>query len=544
MNSIASAPEWLVRACQRSASPKSKRKRPKEAAGAFMDNGRRNADLMSMAGSLRAKGLNPRVIRVALGAANDNAAEPLSEEEVDGIAASVMRYEPYNVLTLTQQGFGRLLAEEVVGKALYCTAWGWMSYTAGCWRRDLKELVILDQAKGLALKVMEEAEKQAQGDAENASSLRKKARTFQNRAFLKGAIDLAAAEPQLRVEADQFDANTSLFNLLNGTLDLTTLKLQPHSPADFLTKVAQVRYEETAVSPLFDGFLARVLSDEVGRFLLRAIGYAMLGSGSEQKLLTLIGTGRNGKSTFVNAILPVFGGYAVNVEPKTFSAAGNNATRNDLARLVGARLVTTSEFGNGVVLDAALIKKLTGGDTLSARFLFQEYFEFTGRFLPILGTNYAPVLEGSDAAMARRQIMVRFGTVLPVEEVDPMLPTKLNAERSGILNRVLQGLADYRSVGLAVPDCVQEITQKYLDSANLFAQFLEDECELGVGYEAEALWLYQSYKWWCERQGVNSASNPVFKRTLQDHFGLEHKRKAAGFFWLGVRMKVRRPGLN
>lgn len=533
---IAKAPPRLLALCTASARPREVS--PLTPPGPFMTEGRRNTDLMSIAGALRRKGLNEEQIFVALMGANDLAADPLPEQEVKGIARSAVRYEPDLLSRLTERTFSETFVEKNRHRLRYCAGAGWYFYDGRKWRPDTDRLQAIAAGKELTVQIEAMAEALAATlDPEDAEKIRRIARACQKRAFINAGIELASASAELQVEMAHFDASPNLLNLRNGTLDLDTSTFRPHNSADLLTKIADVDFDPAADCPIFDRLLSDVLEKDTGEFLLRAFAYGMLGLGREQKLVILVGRGRNGKTTVTGALENVVGDYLVAIEPRSLSTKVDDNARNDLARLAGTRIVVTTELPNGMVLDSALVKKLTGGDTITARFLFKEYFQFKLRALPILVTNFVPVIEGSDGALVRRLLMIRFDHVVPIEEVDPDLPQKLEAEKSGILNRLLAALRDYRKIGLAPPVKVLDETARYAKDSNLFERFLEERCDLGTGNEVEAESLYNAYHGWCISEGVRAVSQPTFKRTLEDTFDLHRVRKTRGYLWQGIKIR-------
>jgi putative DNA primase/helicase len=157
-----------------------------------------------------------------------------------------------------------------------------------------------------------------------------------------------------------------------------------------LTKLVPVRYDPMATCPRWDAFLDQIMAGNQAliAYLQRAVGYALTGDTREQVLFLLYGTGANGKSTFLEVLRSLFSAYAAQADFATFLTRSYDTVRNDLARLTGARFVTAIEAGSGRHLDEVLIKQLTGGDRVTARYLYQEFFEFQPQLKLFLATNY------------------------------------------------------------------------------------------------------------------------------------------------------------
>ncbi len=351
---------------------------------------------------------------------------------------------------------------------------------------------------------------------------------------------MAASDDLLRTSFERFDAKTNLFNLQNGTLDLETRSFRSHDAGDLITKIAKASFDPEAGCPEFDKLLNDSLPKEHQDFVLRLFGYTLLGNPQEQVFILFYGPGANGKSTLVNAVTHAIGDYAANVEPSTFIKQKNPGIRNDLARLKGARMVATSKLATGEILDAPLVKRITGGDPITARYLHKEHFEFDPEFVMFMTTNALPVINGADGAMGRRITLVPFDRVIPEERRDPALPKKLMAEASGILNRLLEGLEDYLENGLAIPDDLKAAAARYVQSADMIYSFIEDECVVTPEGKVGSKALHLEYSVWCRQNGLKPISQPQFKSELMKKPSITTARTKAGWVWSGV--SLRRPG--
>jgi putative DNA primase/helicase len=256
--------------------------------------------------------------------------------------------------------------------------WGWLVWDGERWARDNGNQRITELAEETVRQIYREAA-EAQ-DPEERAKLAKWAIASESRQRITAMIDLAA--PMCLASPEEFDADDWLLNLENGVLNLRTLEFLPHDPNLKLTKLAPVTYDPNADCPKWKAFLQRIFNnnERLIRFVQRAVGYSLTGSTREQCLFFLHGTGANGKSTFLEVIRALLGDYAVTTDFSTFVADRKSSVRNDIARLHSARLVTAIEVGEGKRFAEELIKTLTGGDTVAARFLYREFFEFKPRF--------------------------------------------------------------------------------------------------------------------------------------------------------------------
>lgn len=355
---------------------------------------------------------------------------------------------------------------------------------------------------------------------------------------IRAMITLAESDKAVAVRLEDFDRDPLIFNVLNGTIDLRTQQLREHSRDDFLTKIAPVNYEPAATCPAWQKFLSEVLPDpEVVGFVQRAIGYSLSGDITEEAMFLLYGCGANGKSKFLEGLRYVFGDYAMTTDAGTFMVTRGQPVRNDLARLRGARFVTAVESDAGKRLSEALIKLFTGGDTVSARFLYSEHFEFHPNFKLWLATNHKPRVLGTDEAIWRRIRLIPFSITIPKELRDHKLAEKLKAESSGILNWCLAGFRDWQAGGLGEPECVSAATADYRASQDVLGSFLAAKTDLVPNGEARAAELYAAYRQWTEANGEYQMTEKDFSSALVDR-GFEKDRDKYGRFWKGISIRV------
>jgi putative DNA primase/helicase len=328
-----------------------------------------------------------------------------------------------------------------------------------------------------------------------------------------------------------------LLNVENGTLNLRTGELEKHKKEDYITRLAQVTYDPKATAPTWDRFLNEIMQENAAlvEFLRRGIGYAATGSTEEQCLFILYGTGANGKSTFLNTLKALLGDYSQQTPTDSLLVKRDGAIPNDLARLKGARLVTAIEAEDGKRLAESLVKQLTGGDTITARFLRQEFFEFEPTFKIFLATNHRPVIKGTDNAIWRRIRLIPFDVTFPEDQQDRHLSKKLMEELPGILNWVIHGCLDWREMGLDIPDKVLEATQGYREDMDVLGGFIGECCETGVRFTSRAKELYKRYEQWCADNGERPASNKKFGQSLIER-GFEKDRSKHGIIYYGIQL--------
>jgi len=399
-------------------------------------------------------------------------------------------------------------------KLKYCHPWSkWVIWDGTRWSEDHKGKVS-QLAKKTVRKIYEEA-KQSQDDNKR-QAIARHAIFSESNGRIKSMIALAQSE--LPVTPDEFDKDRFLLNCKNGTVDLSTGTLTPHDKDNFITKLAPINYDKAATCPQWEKFLNRIMGNnqDLIKFLQRAIGYSLTGDVSEQCLFLFWGTGDNGKSTFLRTIYTILGDYSQHTPTETLVIKKQEAISNDLARMKGARFITAAESEKDRKLAENLIKQLTGDDIISARFLYQETFEFEPEHKIFLATNHKPIIKGNDHAIWRRIKLVPFQVTIPPEEKDRNLLKKLKNEYSGILNWAIAGCLEWQLYGLGTPAEVTEATNEYRNEMDLLCNFIQDCCDESPDLHVPSKDLYAAYATWCEDNGELQIKQTTFGRKLKE----------------------------
>ncbi len=328
------------------------------------------------------------------------------------------------------------------------------------------------------------------------------------------------------ISASGFDNNIELFNCLNGTLNLKTFEFREHRSEDYITKIANVIYNPDAKSDIWQRFIGEIMCDDTGKinYLQKAIGYAISGECNLEQAFILFGAStRNGKSTFVNTIATMLGGtggYAKNAQPELLQLNKNKrsgSANEDLARLVGCRFLSISEPSQNMALDVALLKTLTGRDTITARFLYANSFEFTPQFTLFINTNHLPRVLDDTLFKSDRISVIEFTRHFTASEQDKHLKDRLisSDNLSGIFNWCLEGLRSYRTEGLDKPKAVIESTDNYNKESDKLTRFIEECLEPEEGIVIAIKELYKLYIIWCNNNGYATDSKQKFIEELK-----------------------------
>ncbi len=548
---LADPPEWLMRLI----GPR-ERKGPAGPVGERIPPGRRNTDLASIAGSMRRRGMGEAEIAHALSFTNQQRCNPpLDEEEVKTIAASVARYEPSEAgevvsisvngnarppeqFNLTDLGnSGRFVADH--GESVrYCYPWRrWIVWTGARWERDEGGRVHRLAKKTVRGIYLEAA---AAADDEARKALASHARRSEAEAKIRAMVELAKSERP--VAPDELDADPWLLNTNNGTVNLKSGELREHRREDLITRVAGAQYDPEATCPRFERFLKETLVDEtVISFMKRYAGYTLTGVTRERLFAILWGGGKNGKTTLVELLQDVMGDYAQNTDTETILAKKHQGVGNDVAALRGARFVSAAEVEQGRRLAESKVKQLTGSDTVTARFLFGEPFDFRPQFKLWLSTNNKPVIQGTDDAIWDRIRLIPFGQRFEGSKADLKLPEKLREELPGILAWMVEGCLEWQEHGLGDPESVKAATDQYRNEMDTLAAFIEDRCIVRRDAVAQATPLYKEYRMWCDDAGERPETQKTFGMRLTER-GFESARSSSGVnkgrkIWHGIGLR-------
>jgi putative DNA primase/helicase len=459
------------------------------------------------------------------------AQRPDRDDLVRAVFATQRNGEP---IALSDMGNSRRFARQHRDQLRHVAAWGWLVWDGQRWQRDETQSA-MRLARQTVRSILSEATESA--TESETQRLTRWALQSQSRSRMEAMVSLAQSEPGVPATTDLFDRDPWLFNAQNGALDLRTLQLQPHHPDDHMTHLASAPFLPDAECPTWLRFLSRIMRDNASLvgFLQRAVGYTLSGDTREQCLFFCYGTGANGKSTFTETLMTLLGDYATKTPTHTLMARRFDGVPNDVARLAGARLVVAAEVAEGRRLNESLVKDLTGGERIAARYLHREFFEFTPAFKLWMYGNHKPVIRGYDYGIWRRIRLVPFTETIPEPERDPQLKDKLRAELPGILAWAARGCQEWLQRGLGVPEEVRAATQAYQSEMDVLARFLEDCCVVAPDAQAGAGDLYRAFKQWCEQTGEPAQKQTWFGRRMAER-GFEAVRSSNARLWKGVSL--------
>lgn len=406
------------------------------------------------------------------------------------------------------------------------TAGKFMYFDGHAWRQD-KTFV----AQKLLNKVVESLKDEPVHVPKDASIDDKDAATEAKAKFIKRSRNnsgkraaLAETQTLIATTTDDFDQELNVLNTPSGYIDLATGSLMETTPESMFTKITNFEYSDTYAAPRWEEFLHQTFdgNQDLIHFMQKLVGYSLTGTMDEQVMTILHGekrkNGSNGKSVFVETVSSIIGNYAITIQPETLMAkplASSGGPNNDIARMKGARFIASSEPDEGMRLSEGLIKQMTGGEKVTARQLYGDYFEFQPTGTIWLSTNHKPIVRGTDDGIWRRLLFIPFLVQVPNNKKDPKLKQKLLREGPGILNWAVDGALMWQREGLNPPQIVQEDSKQYRGEMDTIGGFLEEVAEVGPGYQASFKEISLAFDEWEKIHGTGITKNKLGRELAQ-----------------------------
>jgi len=440
---------------------------------------------------------------------------------------------------LTDMGNAQRMHAAVQGQVLYVPQFDrWYTWHGTHWQED-DTFEIVRLAKEAVRAIYAEAA--ATDDDDQRKKLIKWGVQSENRSRVEAMLSLLRSEPDIAVRPADLDQHPMYLACTNGTLDLTTGDLMAPDSTHLLTRRIEVAYDPAADCPIWERFLLRVMDGDMERvsFLQRLIGHALTGDTTGKYLVFMYGPkGNNGKSTMVEIITRLLGPYALKSPTEMImTKAYRGGIPNDIARLRGVRFTVTNEVDEGMMLSESVVKDLTGNDTLTARFMRAEFFDFRPTHKLWIYGNHRPEIKGTDPAIWDRVKLIPFDVEIPPTERDPLMVERLAAELPGILAWAVRGNFYWRKMGLATPAAVKVATADYQREQDTIGQFLSECCALGANHQINAGMIYQAYEGWAKQLGLRGDSGTKFGADLTRR-GFSVKRERSGKLRIGLDLNT------
>lgn len=468
-----------------------------------------------------------------------------AEQFIDELAANGANLKQSHY-PLTHSGNAERLIDTYGNLVRYVPEWKkWLAWDGKRWVVSADGAEVSQYALAIARSIMStipyEVDPVANEDMKKAfMGWAKNSESAQNRTATK---NLVAEDPRIRVSFESLDNDEYLFNVKNGVIDLKTGQLMPHSPTRQITKLAPVDYNPNAKCPMWEKFIHEAMdgSEEMAKYLQRWAGYMLTGSVKEHALMFNRGGGGNGKGTFFAQLTAIWGSYATTCEADLLLKSYGTKHSTGLTDLFRVRLAITSEIEEGRAWDEPLLKRLTGGDTITARRMREDNWSFTPTHKLAVQSNTDPVVNSTDNGVWRRMHAVPFGVDFR-DRADKDLPKKLDAEQEGILAWCVRGCLEWQRMGLAAPQQVVEATKTYRMEQDSLGQFLSERCVLGEEYKVTRSELRAAYEEWCKENGEKYSLSPKKLVSQLKRLGLTQlmcKRQGREYSeagWKGIKL--------
>ena len=469
--------------------------------------------------------------------------EWLNEDEEDfypqDISFENNELDELNQYAYSDFGQGQSIATVYRDNLRYSPGIGWVIWTGQRWQPDTREAIV--QYAWVVVRARQTAAFKAVRDAVDDNDKKRAMKSLNwamkadSRARLEAAIATSRTMPTMHIEPTEFDSDNFLFGVKNGIVDLRSGQLIDANPKYHMTRRTGINFVKGAACPRWLQFLHEIFAgnEELIDYVQRSIGYSLTGDMSEQCFWTLHGDGSNGKSTFVEILSALTGDYGDTIPFNTFLHGGQSKVGDDLAGLRGKRLVVASESSDGVRLNEARIKAITGGDPLKVRFLHGKYFTYYPKYKIWLMSNYKPVITGSDTGIWRRVRLIPFDVKFTEDKQDRNLINTLKAELPGILQWAIEGVKMWQARGLQMDKRTEAATEQYRTEMDTLGLFLTERCVMNDNYRAQPKQLYDAYKLWAKDNGFHSISVRRFKQAIESR-GFEQIKSNNSRFWLGL----------
>lgn len=398
------------------------------------------------------------------------------------------------------------------------TANEWYYYNGKVWIEDCKSMIVSQKAKEFSdILIIYASEINNEDTKINFLKYVCKFGNFKYRETL-----IKDSKSIYYISNSDLDKNDYLFNCQNGTMNLETFEFKNHNPDDLLSKISNVTYNPDVKENRFEMFINEILQDDKEKveYLQNILGYSLTVNNFLETSYIFIGTTtRNGKTTLIETFSYMLGnenGYAVNSTPETIALKFNKDSRiasGDIARLNNCRVVSIAELPKSMIIDSSLLKRFTGRDTITARFLNQKEFQFQPKFKLFINCNHLPIITDNTLFTSGRINIISFNRRFEPHEQDIHLKDKLKKknEISAMFNWCIEGLKKFykNSNKIITPTSVLSETNEYERDNDKIANFIND-CLEKSDKNIKVKDVYERYKIWCQENGMSYENKSLF----------------------------------
>lgn len=357
---------------------------------------------------------------------------------------------------------------------------------------------------------------------------------------LKAAME--AAMPLLEKQSDELDSNPFLLNTPTATYNLTEglTGTKEHDPEDYITKVTTVSPDDVGADIWQDSLDLIFCGDkDLIDYVQRIVGMAVIGKVYIEALIIAYGEGRNGKSTFWNAIARVLGSYAGNMSADALTVGCKRNVKPEMAELKGKRLIIAAELEEGMRLNTSVIKQLCSTDAVYAEKKYKAPFSFIPSHTLVLYTNHLPKVGASDAGTWRRLIVIPFGAKIEGDsDIKNFADYLVDHAGGAILSWIIEGSRKVIAEGFNIkpPKVVRDAVAAYREDNDWLGRFLDENCVMDSSYQEKSGDLYKAYRSYCINMHEYTRSTGDFYAALEQA-GYHKQRTNKGVVVYGLMLK-------
>lgn len=441
-------------------------------------------------------------------------------------------------------GFADKIVERFQGSIRYCySEHSWLLFGDGVgWVRDESNIIlqhVAEYARELYSYACEEAKSIGPDAGKRLMGAMASLGTVKR---ITNALELAKTDPSVVVPAELLDSDPYLVGVSNGVVNVQSGEFHPHRREHLITRRLGAFYDPDATAPTWIAFLEEVQPDpEIRAFLQRLVGYCLCGAIHEHILPFHIGTGANGKGTFLeHGILRLLGTYGSKVSDSlVYASERGSPPFLEIAQLFSIRFALGEENSEGGRLNEKFLKAASGGDKQKGRFHYGNFCEYWPSAKIHLVGNHRPRINGTDDGIWRRFLLIYWPVQIPAERRDPTLKDRIAAEMSGILNWALAGAREWASGGLRPPELCRVATQEFRRASDSLRDFLEETVVEDPNGTVTKEELFRAYQAFAQDSGIR---HPMQKRSLGNALGHRgwtdsYSNRLKQRVWTGYRIK-------
>jgi putative DNA primase/helicase len=443
------------------------------------------------------------------------------------------------------------------GRFAWVSEWGWLHWDGRHWERTQKD------ASAVKLAIVETLRTRAAVAVEANDDYLLKA-CAADAHEVNGVLQMVQAMVVFRPE--QFDCYPDHLNCQNGVVNLRTGELIEHDSGWRFTTMVDVAYKRGRVPELWRSYLWESIWDgtaseeenvEKITWIWQFCGYVLTGHIKEQIFVYLHGPPRSGKGLFTQTLQKLLGRpLSIETDMDMFTSVGADTNNFHLAPLSGARLVVASETEKHKRMNGAVVKSLSGGDSIYASYKGLTHFNFNPVFKILMSSNWPVNVDSEDDAVWARLRVVTFPTSRVGQE-DKGLGAKLQSQEAleGLLSWCVSGAEAWYRGGqsLPYPKILKRTAEAMRGEQDIVGIWMDDACSvMEPGTEAvftPTALLYKNYAGWCKDAGIRAKNRNSFMSALESQGYRRVKRahdmfKTTGWGYHGLALSGDGDGLS